>query len=307
MSAATAFTINPSAIQLRSSGPAVSGLGRPLGARPARLPARSLLRMQESSSAAGVVKEDDDGTAEFFGVDAEGNAVKLTVAAKEKLYLDALAAFHNDGTQLLGDEEYSQLKEDLEFEGSSVSTMTREEVKFMVAANRWQEGKSIMPDDEFDALRRKLKAANSPAVVHKMPTCKVDTQKCKADMVVDKVKTNILYLPAVSVVTIVWTEISYWASRAAGQLPDPIISLILNSPFIALFSWAVTQYILFQRPQVMKVSCPRCTTEQNVYFGDILFVNGKVSDQVTTTCVNNACKASIVADKEKMICTSDLE
>jgi hypothetical protein len=107
-------------------------------------------------------------TEEFLGVDADGNPVKLTLPAKEKLYLDACSAFHNDGTKLIPDDEYEQLKADLAFEGSSVALMSREEILFMVAASRWQEGKPIMPDSEFDNLRRKLKSKNSPAVLHKV-------------------------------------------------------------------------------------------------------------------------------------------
>jgi hypothetical protein len=107
-------------------------------------------------------------TEEFLGVDADGNPIKLTLPAKEKLYLDACSAFHNDGQKLIPDEEYEQLKADLAFEGSSVAMMSREEILFMVAASRWQEGKPIMPDSEFDSLRRKLKSKNSPAVLHKV-------------------------------------------------------------------------------------------------------------------------------------------
>lgn len=107
-------------------------------------------------------------TEEFLGVDADGNPIKLTLQAKEKLYLDACSAFHNDGKQLIPDDEYEKLKADLAFEGSSVALMSREEILFMVAASRWQEGKPIMSDPEFDTLRRKLKSQNSPAVLHKV-------------------------------------------------------------------------------------------------------------------------------------------
>ena len=107
-------------------------------------------------------------TEDFLGVDANGNPVQLTIQAKEKLFLDACSAFHNDGKQLLSDEEYEKLKKDLAFEGSSLTMMSREEIRFMVAAARWQEGRPIMPDEEFDTLRRKLKEKNSPAVLHKV-------------------------------------------------------------------------------------------------------------------------------------------
>ena len=107
-------------------------------------------------------------TEEFLGVDADGNPIKLTLPAKEKLYLDACSAFHNDGKELIPNDEYDKLKADLAFEGSAVALMSREEILFMVAASRLQEGKPIMSDPEFDSLRRKLKSQNSPAVLHKV-------------------------------------------------------------------------------------------------------------------------------------------
>ncbi|EKX36038.1 hypothetical protein GUITHDRAFT_90093 [Guillardia theta CCMP2712] len=247
------------------------------------------------------------GESEFFGVDKEGNPVKLTLAAKEKLYLDATSAFHNDGKSILSDAEYDKLKSDLAFEGSYVGLMSREEVKFMVAANRYQEGKPIMSDEEFDSLRRKLKQQNSRAVIHEVPTCKVDGQTCKSDLIPDTTKNAVLYFPALIVVTIVWSELAYWFTTLQGGSPNPLTSLVINSPFIAGFTWAITNFLLFQKPFVTSVQCPRCQTYQNIYFGDILFVSGKTEDVVETQCVNKACACNLVANKQKMVCESSLQ
>merc|ERR1711966_114318 len=103
--------------------------------------ARTSPRMCEGETSAGVIVQAEGDVDEFFGVDKEGNPVRLTLAAKEKLYLDATSAFHNDGKSMMGDDEYDQLKLDLEFEGSPVGLMSRDEIKFMVAANRYAEGK----------------------------------------------------------------------------------------------------------------------------------------------------------------------
>jgi len=265
--------------------------------------------MQEESKveegSVGVIASDGDAE-EFFGVDANGNPVKLTLAAKEKLYLDATSAFHNDDKKMMGDDEYDQLKSDLAFEGSSVGLMSRDEIKFMVAANRYQEGKPIMSDEEFDALRRQLKQRGSPAVIHKVPTCRVETQRCKADIIPDDVKNLVLYMPAFGVVTILWSELAYWANTLSGGSSSPLYSLAVNTPFIVTFTWIVTNYILFQSPMVSKTTCPRCNTEQNVYFGDILFVNGGTNaESLTTECVNSACRAELKADKIKMIVECD--
>jgi hypothetical protein len=84
-------------------------------------------------------------------------------------------AYYNDKKPILSNDEFNALREDLAFSGSDVATMNRMEVMFMVAANRYAEGKPVMSDEEFDNIRRKLKARNSLAVVHKVPTCRIDT------------------------------------------------------------------------------------------------------------------------------------
>ena len=267
--------------------------------------------MCEGETSAGVIVQAEGDVDEFFGVDKEGNPVRLTLAAKEKLYLDATSAFHNDGKSMMGDDEYDQLKLDLEFEGSPVGLMSRDEIKFMVAANRYAEGKPIMKDEEFDDLRRALKAKGSTAVIHKVPACRVETQTCKADLVPDDVKNIVLYLPALGAVTIVWSELAYWANTLSGGSPSPLYSLAVNAPFIAAFTYIVTNFILFQSPFVTKTTCPRCNTEQNVYFGDILFVNqinGKKNEgEAIVECVNSACRAEIKASQSKMIAECEMK
>jgi hypothetical protein len=63
-----------------------------------------------------------------------GEKKTLGLDEKEKLYLDCLDAFYNEGgKQLLGDEEYEALKLDLDFDGSKVATYTRDEIKFVIA------------------------------------------------------------------------------------------------------------------------------------------------------------------------------
>eukprot|EP00960_Hanusia_phi_P064718 765885-Hanusia_phi.AAC.1 len=85
------------------------------------------------------------------------NGKAMSLFAKEQLYLDCCAAYNVDGETLLTDEEYEKLKTDLTFEGSQVILMSREEIKFMVAANRYNKGKPIMSDEEFDTLRKKVR------------------------------------------------------------------------------------------------------------------------------------------------------
>lgn len=292
--------------QAFAPSPALAGLGRrSAGLALVRQEARPALRtvgrllMQEAPK---VTTKEVDGLVEFLGVDASGNPVTLNLAAREKLYLDATSAWFNDGTKLIEDDDYDQLKNDLAFEGSNVGLMSRDEIKFMVAASRYAEGRPIMSDAEFDDLRRQLKKRNSKAVIHDMPVCKVDTQKCKADLTSDTTKNFVINLPALIVSTILVAEITFYLFPGLS----PVTNLIVDSPFIAGLTYVITNFILFQKPLITVAKCPRCQTEQPIFFGDVLFVDsGNVKSEVKTKCVNKACQADLIASQERMVVETD--
>ena len=58
------------------------------------------------------------------------------------------------------------------------------------------------------------------AVIHEMPVCKVDTQKCKADLTADTTKNFVINLPALIISTILVAEISFFV------LPGPSCSRV---------------------------------------------------------------------------------
>merc|ERR1719182_1328709 len=71
-----------------------------------------------------------------------GEQKTLALDEKEKLYLECLDAYYNeDGKQLLGNEEYEQLKLDLDFDGSIFTTYTKDEIRFVLANKRYKMGK----------------------------------------------------------------------------------------------------------------------------------------------------------------------
>jgi hypothetical protein len=98
---------------------------------------------------------------------------ELPLAAKERLFIESIACFYNDEKPMLSNDDYERLKLDLEFDASKYVTMSKEELKFVIASSRYREGKPIMTDDAYDDLRKKLKKANSMAVIHDAPTCTV--------------------------------------------------------------------------------------------------------------------------------------
>ena len=125
-----------------------------------------------------------------------GEKKTLELDEKEKLYLDCLDAFYNEGgKQLLSNEEYEQLKLDLDFVGSKVAVYSKDEIRFVIANKRFAMGKPTLKDDEYDALRNKLKDQGSLVVLHEGASCSVDTGLCKTDLRIDTGKTRLLYLP----------------------------------------------------------------------------------------------------------------
>ena len=97
----------------------------------------------------------------------------LTLLEKERLYLESCAVWNVEQTKIISDEDYETLKEDLEYEGSEVILMTREEIKYLVASMRYNQGKPIMEDAEYNALQTKLRKQGSLAVKHESASCKI--------------------------------------------------------------------------------------------------------------------------------------
>ena len=61
---------------------------------------------------------------EYCVVDPEsGELIRLTVAEKERIFLDALQSYYATGRQMLKDDEFDLLKEDLQWNGSDMVVM----------------------------------------------------------------------------------------------------------------------------------------------------------------------------------------
>mmetsp|Transcript_8167 Transcript_8167/g.22461 ORF Transcript_8167/g.22461 Transcript_8167/m.22461 type:complete len:294 (-) Transcript_8167:283-1164(-) len=224
---------------------------------------------------------------------------ELPLVAKEKLFLDSIAAFYNDESAVLGDDAYERLKLDLEFSASKYVTMSKDELKFVIASSRYREGKPIMSDDEYDMLRKELKKKNSAAVIHDAPTCKVDSGICKSDCSPDQGKNAILYLPGTLAATVLWTELLYWTQRM-----DPFIAAVLGSPLIYVAARLVTEKILFQNPLIVTTTCPNCQSVVNLYFGDVLGVNNENMMATVHDCP--VCKTTLKGNRETMVVETDL-
>jgi hypothetical protein len=237
---------------------------------------------------------------------ATGEQTKMELDEKEKLYLDCLDAFYNEGgKQLLNDVEYDQLKLDLDFEGSITATYTQDEIKFVLANKRFSEGKSMLADAEYDKLRETLKKAGSLVVLHEGASCNVDTGICKSDLKVENGKTRLLYLPGTVGASLVISEALYWVLHT-----DPFLGVIIGAVPAYFFGTWFTENVFAQKPLVTQAPCPECNQIQTVYFGDLFDVMGEGSkitgDTVDCKCDDKACKAELTANRDTMLLTTKI-
>merc|ERR1711957_1059655 len=131
---------------------------------------------------------------EYCAIDKDtGSAIRLTMAEKERIFLDSLQSYYISGRQLLKDDEFDLLKEDLSWNGSKLVQMNRNEAKYISAMEAYVKGAPIMTDTEFDSLKTTLKEEKSQFAVSKEPKCYIDTGICTVTWEVDKFRSNLLY------------------------------------------------------------------------------------------------------------------
>merc|ERR1719188_1119998 len=84
------------------------------------------------------------------------NLEDCTVAQLEEMYVDALWAYYNDGVQLLNDQQYETLREELNWQGSGFPSLTKEQVTFVKASLAYWRGEPTLKDDEWEAVKSKV-------------------------------------------------------------------------------------------------------------------------------------------------------
>jgi len=238
-----------------------------------------------------------------------GERTAISLDEKEKLYLECLDAYYNEGgKQLLGDEEYEQLKLDLDFEGRKIATFSKDEIRFVLANKRFKMGQPTLSDSEYDELRLKLKKTGSTVVIHEGAACNVETGICKSDLSIDAGKTRLLYLPGTAGGLILTCEVIFWTLHL-----DPILSIIIGAIPAYFFGVWFTENVFAQKPLVTQGPCPNCQTLQTIYFGDLFSVGTDglagpptpPKDQLACKCPN--CKSDLTADRVNMLITSTVK
>mmetsp|Transcript_39383 Transcript_39383/g.113216 ORF Transcript_39383/g.113216 Transcript_39383/m.113216 type:complete len:331 (+) Transcript_39383:106-1098(+) len=224
---------------------------------------------------------------EFCTTDDEtGQKIRLTVAEKERIFLDSLQSYYVNGRQLLADEDFDKLKEDLQWNGSPVVVLNRDEAKYLAAMEAYLKGSPILSDSEFDALKRQLKESGSKIAVETEPKCYIDTGVCKVTLQEDKFRSNLLYFPAGAILSVVWLGFGFELIEPLIRL-NPLFLYLLGAPLIYNGSKKITEEFVFQNKFIAYGPCPVCEVENRVYFGNILGVEG-FSDVAEVKCKN--CK-----------------
>lgn len=225
-----------------------------------------------------------------------GKLVRLTLVEKERIFLDALQSFYVSGRQLLPDDEFDLLKEDLSWNGSSLVQMNRNEAKYLAALQAYLNGEPIMTDAEFDALKTTLKEEKSQFAVSTEPKCYIDTGVCTVTMKEDFFRSNLLYLPVGGILSIVWLGVGFEIIEPLIRL-NPLFLFALGTPLIYNGSKTITDNFIFTDNKIVYGPCPACEVENRIYFGNILGVEG-FTDIATVKCPN--CKVEFNVQRNSL-------
>lgn len=219
--------------------------------------------------------------------DKSGKLIRLTVEEKERIFLDSLQSYYVSGRQLLGDSEFDLLKEDLQWNGSPVVALNRNEAKYLAALQAYFKGEPVLGDQEFDTLKRQLKEDGSQFAVSKEPKCYIDTGICTVTLQEDNFRSNLLYLPAGAILSVVWLGFGFELIEPIIRI-NPLILLALGFPFIYNGTKILTEDYIFANKKVAYGPCPACEAPNRIYFGNILGVEG-FDDVADVKCPN--CKS----------------
>jgi len=234
---------------------------------------------------------------EFTVIGNDGKRVSLSKVEKEQIFIDAIQSYYFDGRQVLSDADFDLLKEDLAWEGSEYAVLSRNETRFLGAMGAYSRGEEpIMSDDEFDALKASLKAQGSIVACSTEPRCFLDTGICSVTFTPDRFRGIVLYLPAISVLTLLWTGGTYELISASRGL-NPLITLLIGSPLIVSVAQYLTEQVLFKDPFIAQGPCPDCGANNRLFFGDILGIEGQ-QQEGDVQCVN--CKAALKVNRETL-------
>jgi len=112
----------------------------------------------------------------------------------------------------------------------------------------------------------------------------------------DAFRTNLLYLPVGLVTAFLWIFCS-WQFVPFFRLINPVFLVLLGSPLVYYITPYITDNFIFENKKIAFGPCPSCETENRVYFGNILGVEG-FGEQATVKCDN--CKTEFSVQRSSL-------
>ena len=112
----------------------------------------------------------------------------------------------------------------------------------------------------------------------------------------DNFRNNLLYLPVGAILSIVWLGFGFEVIEPLIRL-NPVILAALGAPLIYNGSLTLTDEFIFPNNKIVYGPCPVCETEQRVYFGNILGVEG-FGDVAGVKCTK--CKSMINVQRKTL-------
>eukprot|EP00640_Fibrocapsa_japonica_P003265 CAMPEP_0113935756 /NCGR_PEP_ID=MMETSP1339-20121228/2843_1 /TAXON_ID=94617 /ORGANISM="Fibrocapsa japonica" /LENGTH=326 /DNA_ID=CAMNT_0000938011 /DNA_START=45 /DNA_END=1025 /DNA_ORIENTATION=- /assembly_acc=CAM_ASM_000762 len=240
---------------------------------------------------------------EYCAVNEAGQKVLLSMAEKERIFVDAVQSYYYDNTAILTDTEFDKLQSDLSWEGSKYSTMTEKEGKLVAAVSAYKKGEPIMTDDEFDKLKDSLRTDGSLFAVDTEPQCFLEDGVCAVTYLPDKTRMLSLYAPGTIVATLFWLGVIFEVIEPIRAF-NPLLLLILGTPYIFFAAKYGTEKVWLQDPLIVTGPCPSCTEPQRVYFGNVAGVEG-FQDEAQITC--KSCKKNLIIDRETLKVTTKMD
>jgi len=225
-----------------------------------------------------------------------GNLIRLTLAEKERIFLDALQSYYVNSRQLLPDDQFDLLKEDLSWNGSKLVQMNRNEAKYLAAMESFTKGTPMLSDEEFDSLKATLKEEKSQFAVSTEPKCYIDTGICTVTLKEDNFRRNLLYLPVGLTLSLLWLGFGFEILSVFVRI-NPVLLILLGSYGIYKGTKFITDGYIFTDNKIVYGPCPSCEAENRVFFGDILGVEG-FSDIASLKCPN--CKVKFDVQRNSM-------
>jgi len=227
-----------------------------------------------------------------------------SLAELEMMYIDSLWGFYQSGNKVtLSDDQYDRLKEELNWQGSGIPTLRRDEIRFVESSIEYYRGNEILDDKEYDKLKEKIQAQWINAggkrtdvmalLLYAKGQQLLDPEKYE-DMKEDMIKLGIdvgmkgasctlsqtsdklsLDVETLLLMYGALAALPFGAGAFIWKFADILLpgdfSLLSFVVFVGAFTTAlvigITNVAEINSPEILKGQCPCCETKITVFFG----------------------------------------